>query len=157
VLAVLLVTYHTLRVTAERDAAERERRTAAEVSQFMQEVFRVANPTESRGNTVTVREVLDAAVERFDRDLGVEPRLQATLLRTMGQVYQGLGLWQRARDLFARALEQERAIARGDSIELALILASLGTIHHNLNDLKAADEWFEQAWAMRERLGATGD
>jgi serine/threonine-protein kinase len=72
---VALVAFYTVRLTAERDVAERERAVSAAVSQFMRDVFRVASPSAARGNTVTVREVLDAAVKRIDTDLHTEPRL----------------------------------------------------------------------------------
>ncbi|HEX7012615.1 MAG TPA: tetratricopeptide repeat protein [Steroidobacteraceae bacterium] len=152
-----LTTFYTARLAAERDAAQRERRTAAEVSQFMQEVFRVANPSESRGNTVTVREVLDAAVARIDTELKAEPRVRATLLRTMGQVYNGLGLWKQAYELLTRAVAQERASFGNDHIELAQALASLGGVHENLGQVELALSHYDEAWKIREKLGRTED
>ena len=81
---------------------------AAAVSQFMRDVFRVASPSAARGNSVTVREVLDAAVKRIDTDLHTEPRLRTQLLVSMGQAYNGLGLWDQASQLLERAVAQER-------------------------------------------------
>src|SRR5690606_41133942 len=95
ILAIVVLTIvYMQRLATERDIAERERLTATRVSQFMTEVFRVANPSESRGNSVPVREVLDAAVARIDSDLRNEPRVRIELLLKMVQTYAGLVLLQ---------------------------------------------------------------
>src|SRR5690606_40136001 len=77
-LIVVLTIVYMQRLATERDIAERERLTATRVSQFMTEVFRVANPSESRGNSVPVREVLDAAVARIDSEDRKSTRLNSS-------------------------------------------------------------------------------
>lgn len=153
----ILVGYYTARVTAERDTAERERLTAAAVSQFMEDVFRVANPSESRGNSVTVREVLDAGVKRIDTDLQAQPRVQITLLRTLGEVYSGLGLWEQARELLERAVSRERASFGDDHIELSEALAALAGAHHNLNHFEVEAQLYQEAWKIRRALRRDND
>lgn len=152
-----LVIFYTARLTAERDVAERERVAAASVSQFMRDVFRVANPSEARGNSVTVREVLDAAVQRVDTDLLTEPRLRTQLLVSMGQAYAGLGLWDQARQLLERAVEQERTSFGDSHLELAQALASLASANHNLNRFDIELEQSLEALKIREALGRVHD
>src|SRR6185369_16129982 len=149
---VALVTFYTARLTAERDVAERERATSASVSQFMREVFRVADPSSARGNSVTVREVLDAAVKRIDTDLHAEPRLRTQLLMSMGQAYNGLGLWDQARQLLERVVEQERR-SSGSHLELAEALSALATANHNANHFDVDLEQYREALQIREALG----
>jgi len=48
---------------AEREA-EREASAAREVTSFLVDLFRVSDPDESRGNTLTARELLDQAYAR---------------------------------------------------------------------------------------------
>ena len=60
--------------------AEREREAANSVAEFMIDVFRRANPNERRGAEVTVRDALDAAASRIDRDLINQPRLRLSLI-----------------------------------------------------------------------------
>jgi len=150
---VALVTFYTARLTAERDVAERERATSASVSQFMREVFRVADPSSARGNSVTVREVLDAAVKRIDTDLHAEPRLRTQLLMSMGQAYNGLGLWDQARQLLERVVEQERKTSGNSHIELAEALTALATANHNANRFDVDLEQYREALQIRETLG----
>jgi serine/threonine protein kinase/tetratricopeptide (TPR) repeat protein len=152
-----LVVFYTARLTAERDVAERERAVAASVSQFMREVFRVANPSAERGNSVTVREVLDAAVQRIDTDLNTEPRLRTQLLVSMGQAYNGLGLWDQSRQLLERAVEQERASFGNSHLELSEALTSLATANHNLNRFDIELPQYLEALKIRETLGRMQD
>ena len=153
---VALVTFYTARLTAERDVAERERATSASVSQFMRDVFRVADPSSARGNSVTVREVLDAAVKRIDTDLHTEPQLRTRLLMSMGQAYNGLGLWDQAAQLLERVVEQERKSSGNSHIELAEALTALATANHNANRFDVDLEQYREALKIREELGRMG-
>ena len=64
--------------------------TAKQVSDFLVGLFNVSNPSESRGNTVTAREILDKGAEKIEKELAGQPEIQARLMRTMSRVYQGL-------------------------------------------------------------------
>ena len=86
------------RVTRERDRANR-------LTDFMLHIFKVSDPSESRGNSITARELLDKASMDIDTGLAGDPALQALMLHTMGEVYDSLGLSSRAEALFARAVE----------------------------------------------------
>ena len=59
------------RIARERDRANREAATSKRVSDFMANMFRVSDPSEAKGNTVTAREILDKGVEG-NRDRAVE-------------------------------------------------------------------------------------
>ena len=50
------------RITRERDRADR-------IAQFMTGMFKVSDPSEARGNTVTAREILDKASKQIDTEL----------------------------------------------------------------------------------------
>ena len=69
----------------QRDRADR-------ITHFMTGIFKVPNPSEARGNTVTAREILDKASQQIGTNLNKDPELQAQLMETMAQTYTGLGL-----------------------------------------------------------------
>jgi hypothetical protein len=50
-----------LRITRERDRANRERDRATRITDFMTGMFKVSDPGQARGNSVTAREILDKA------------------------------------------------------------------------------------------------
>jgi len=93
------------RITRERDRANRERDRATRITDFMTSMFQMSDPNEARGNTITVREVLDKASRDIDAGLAAEPEVQAQMLNAMGLAYDGLGLYPRAESVFAQVLD----------------------------------------------------
>jgi serine/threonine protein kinase len=126
--------YFQLRQTRiERDRARRERDRAARVTEFMANMFQISNPSESRGNSVTAREILDRASAEIGKGLSRDPELQAEMMYIMGDVYHRLGLDSRARPLVARSAELGRAVLGPDApatlraeSELAMVLGEDG-------------------------------
>jgi serine/threonine protein kinase/flagellar biosynthesis regulator FlbT len=106
---VLLICFAAaMGVQARRIARERDR--ANRVAEFMKGMFKVSDPSEARGNTVTAREILDKASKEIDTGLAKDPETQAQLIGVMGEVYESLGLYPRAQPLLERALEIQRRI-----------------------------------------------
>jgi tetratricopeptide (TPR) repeat protein len=104
ILAFVLVTFAAIqsvqlrRITRERDRADR-------IAEFMTEIFKVSDPGERLGNTVTAREVLDKAAHDIDTGLAKDPELQARMMHVMGRAYLNLGLYPRAQSLFERGIQ----------------------------------------------------
>ena len=93
------------RVTEERDRTARERDRANRITEFMTSMFKVSDPGEARGNSVTAREILDKASKEIETGLAHDPELQAQLMHLMGTVYDKLGLYPRAESLLRRAVD----------------------------------------------------
>ena len=77
----------------QRVRAESEAETARQTTRFMLDLFKVSDPSEALGNSITAREILDKGAARIDRELAGQPAIQATLMDTMGTVYTSLGLY----------------------------------------------------------------
>jgi hypothetical protein len=58
------------RAEAEAERAEAEAETARQTTRFMVDLFKVSDPGEALGNTITAREILDRGAARIDRELG---------------------------------------------------------------------------------------
>ena len=93
------------RVIEERDRTARERDRANRITEFMTSMFKVSDPGEARGNSVTAREILDKASKEIETGLARDPELQAQLMHLMGTVYDKLGLYPRAEALLRRAVD----------------------------------------------------
>jgi tetratricopeptide (TPR) repeat protein len=87
----------------EQARAELEAETARQTSDFMVSLFQVSDPSESRGNSITAREILDQGVKRIEGAAFAKPMIKARLLITMGNVYSYLGLYPRSLGLFGSA------------------------------------------------------
>jgi tetratricopeptide (TPR) repeat protein len=88
----------------QRDIARRKTLTAERTVSFVKSMFEVADPSEARGDTITAREILDRGAVQIDRDLNDEPSVKAELGTTLGEVYGGLGLYQRSEEMVRKGL-----------------------------------------------------
>jgi serine/threonine protein kinase/tetratricopeptide (TPR) repeat protein len=136
----------------ERDHAREEAETADRVAAFLEDIFRVADPGFARGETVTARELLDRGAGRIRRELQDEPRVQATLLVTIGDVYRHLGLYERAAPLLEEALAIRSRVLGEQNLDTATSLESLGVIERERGHYPEAQALLRRAVAVRERL-----
>ena len=93
--------------SAQRQQAEENARRAEEVSKFLVDALRNANP-ERNGRTITTAELLDRAAKELQTKFADDPRTKATLLSVIGEGYHGLGLYREEIPL----LEQGASYAR---------------------------------------------
>ena len=93
--------FQVRKITRERDRADR-------VARFMVDMFKVSDPNEARGNSVTARQVLDRASSTIESGLSKDPQLQGMLMGDMGHAYSNMGLLPQAQDM----LEKSVAIGR---------------------------------------------
>jgi serine/threonine protein kinase len=106
---VLLLTFTVVqaiqlrRITRERDRANR-------VTDFMASMFKVSDPSEARGTSVTAREILDKSSKEIETGLAKDPALQATMMNVMGEVYLNLGLHDEAKILLEKAIAIRRQL-----------------------------------------------
>jgi eukaryotic-like serine/threonine-protein kinase len=102
------VTLQARQVALERDRARAAQASAEEVTAFLVRMFQASDPSETRGDTITAKELLATGVARADslRD----PMTQAQLLDVIGRVYQSLGRFEEARPLLERALAARRRV-----------------------------------------------
>ena len=135
--------------------AEAETETARQTTTFLVELFKVSDPSEARGNTVTAREMLDKGAARLDRELAGQPAIRATLMDTVGTVYMGLGLYKEARPLLDRAIDQRRNIPGTSADVLADSLSHLGELEYWQADYAAAENSYREAIANESELRAT--
>lgn len=129
----VLGTVSVRRVLAERDRANREAASAQRVADFMTQMFSVVDPSEARGNVVTAREILDHASQSIETGLTDDRALRAKLMKTMGEVYLGLGLYTRSEALLTGAVGTNRSLSGADDPETLRAQSTLARL------------WFHQA------------
>jgi non-specific serine/threonine protein kinase/serine/threonine-protein kinase len=105
------------RIARERDRANREAETARQTAEFLTGLFEVSDPSESRGNTVTAREILDRGAERIETELRDRPLVQTRLMHTIGNVYEALGLYGEAEPLLDESRARYRELLGNDDRE----------------------------------------
>ena len=162
-LVILVVAFGVLmsiqahRIARERDRANREATASQQVTDFLVGLFKVSDPSEARGNSVTAREILDRGALKIRLDLKDQPLVQARLMRTIGRVYDSLGLYDQALSLQDSALAQRQRLLGEQHLDVAESLSGLGTVRTHKGDYEGARLLYEKALAMRKRLLGSED
>ena len=136
----------------QRARAEAEAETARQTTRFMVDLFKVSDPGEALGNTITAREILDKGAARIERELADQPAIQATLMDTMGTVYTSLGLYEPAVNLVRQAFEKRRGIWGPEHPEVASSQTHLGEILRLKSDFEEAERQLRGALETRRRI-----
>ena len=141
------------RAVHEKDRAEMSQLRAEQVSTFLEEIFKTADPNTARGDPPKVREILDQGRQRLlGGELDEAPEVRAELLGTLGSIYNDLGFLADARALKEEALRVRREADPSDRPELAVELNNLGRIFYDEGDFGAAQTSFRDAIAVWRRL-----
>jgi eukaryotic-like serine/threonine-protein kinase len=149
---ILLIVGFSATTVVQSRRLRTERNKASRVSSFLVELFNVSNPSEARGNTVTAREILDKGAERIRKELRDEPEERATLMETMGNVYDELGLHDQAEGLLRESLEIRKAVQGNESLDVATSLHRLATVLYRKDDYAGAEARYREALAVRRKL-----
>jgi serine/threonine-protein kinase len=137
---------------------DRQRDRAEALTGFLKGLFRGADPEQTRGNALTVRELLDHGARRLLDEPSGAPEWQADFLATVGEVYANLGLYQDAETYLRRALElRSRESGREAERETAGLLTLLGHVAWGRGDGPAARRLYEQSLAAKRRLYGSRD
>ena len=138
-------------VRAEKRARV-EAETSQQVSDFLVELFKVSDPSEARGNTVTAREILDKGADKIDRELKGQPLVRARLMNTIGEVYHSLGLYNDAQALLEKGLAiREQSLDPVDPA-VAESLTALGNLFWRKGDYERARSLHERALEIRKEV-----
>ncbi|MGE0640441.1 MAG: tetratricopeptide repeat protein [Thermoanaerobaculia bacterium] len=95
-LATVGVARYIVDVRNERTEAVRAREESDEVARFLVSIFEVSDPSQSLGERVTARDLLEKGSQRV-AELQGRPLVRARLELTLAAVYEALGLADRAR------------------------------------------------------------
>ena len=150
VLGIVGTTLGLLRAKEAEAEARLEAQRAEQVSVFMTGLFEVSDPGESRGNSITARELLDRGAGRIGTELGGQPLLQARLMDTMGDVYGNLGLYDEAVTLEEKTLHLREAALGPDDPEVASSLNALGDLYRQQARYEASEDAIKRGLNIRE-------
>ena len=132
--------------TIQSTVAERERDKAERVSAFLQEMLRSVDPGKL-GRDIKVAEFLDRAALTVDDELAGQPETHGVILRVLGETYHALGRYDRAKDLFTRALFVQRGYHGDRHPEVLATLNRMAMVLERLGKLREAEKVSREAMA----------
>jgi serine/threonine protein kinase len=157
-LAILLVTFsittaiQARRIARERDRANQEAEVSRQVSDFLTGLFKVSDPSEARGNSITAREILDKGAKSISEAMKSQPVLQSKMTSTIGEVYTNLGLYKEAEPLLAGALTTQRRIQGNSHPETLSSIHKLANLYWYQNRKEDAERLYDELVEIRKRV-----
>lgn len=153
-LIILLASLSLAGLFVQHQRTLRERDRAEQVAEFLVNIFKSADPSESRGEEITARELLEQGAQSIRRQLVSQPEVQAQMLNTLGEVYAGLGLYGQAEELLIDALEIRQEILGPWHVEVADSLDNLASVHALKGRYESAETLYRRSIAIfRRSLG----
>jgi tetratricopeptide (TPR) repeat protein/tRNA A-37 threonylcarbamoyl transferase component Bud32 len=165
VVATIGYTTTSQALAEKRVAAE----TSEQISNLLENLFHTANPLvaddeygvsfafrEKRDAHLSPREVLEASAARISKELSHQPRVQARLLVSLGNTYHGLGMFDKAAELFQQVLEIERAAEPADPVAVAKAMHRVAMAIYYAGDFAEPERLMKEAMAMMESHGDEG-
>ena len=137
---------------AQRARAEIEADKAQRTTEFLVGVFRVVDPSEARGNSITARELLDKGAASIETDLADQPEVQADLMDAMGTAYTGLGLYPEAVRLADGAVRRRLDVFGDEHPVVARSRSNLGRVLTLAAEYEAAEGTLRDALATRRAV-----
>ena len=152
---VVTMVIQAQRVGTERDRANREAEAARQVAGFLTDLFKVSDPAEARGDTLTARQILDKGSLKIDQTLSGQPDLQSRLQATIGAVYIGLGMYKEAESLLERAVKNAEQTYGADHVDTLKTLSALADVYWYQSRYREAEPLYVRVMTGRSKaLGA---
>lgn len=128
----------------QRQLAEKRTITAERTLDFVKSMFRLADPEQAAGASITAREIVDRGSARLDSpELAREPMVKAELAVTLAEVYGALGQYRRSDALVRRSF----SIKHGEPATRARQLNALAQSQLRLSQYESAEHTFRKAWS----------
>ena len=134
---------------AERDKARLQAKKSDRINSFMQSVFGAADPRKS-GREVLVADTLADAVLKAEAEMADEPEILASLRRTIGNSYRGLGLYDMAETQLRAALEAQERLLGSEHFETVMTRRDLAILLRHKGDYENAEKTFTQVISLQK-------
>jgi serine/threonine-protein kinase len=132
------------KIAAEKEKATAEKEKATAAQAFLESMLTAADPQHSRGAEVTVRELLDQASARVDREGAGNPAVEIMIRAAIGNAYHNLGVIDSAERHIAKAADLAQK-AYGEGGEWATRLGDLAVLKHDQGDFANAEKLYRRA------------
>ncbi|HLA71668.1 MAG TPA: protein kinase [Steroidobacteraceae bacterium] len=136
--------------------AERERRHAEEVKEFVASIFRSADPFFTGKIDMSAAELLALAHQRIDSELQAKPENAVELLNIVGESQVNLEKYDAAKATLTKALEIAERMHPRDEVSIAAARSGLATVAINQGEREIVRPLFDQVLpVLRAHLPAT--
>lgn len=139
------------RATQAEAAARQEAATAQQVSKFLIRLFEISDPDKAQGKVITAKDLLTRGTARIDEELRNEPKLQASLMVSLGEIQNKLGDYRESKRLLQSSLQKGFLPGREGELRHATALMLLGSTYLREGKLTEANQVLQQSLELRLR------
>ena len=159
VLGIVASTWEAVQARRAEKRAQEQSAIAQAVNDFLQNdilgqasAYNQSGPGTKPDPDLKVRTALDRAAERITGKFGKQPEVEATIRDTMGQTYQGLGLYPEARKQMERALDLERRVLGAENPKTLRTMSRLASVYYSEGKYAQAEALLSQALEIERRV-----
>jgi len=128
--------------------------------EFLTSLFRVSDPfdfggyalrsSQEQGRKLTAFDLLERGSKQINVELKDQPLVRATLLATIGDVYRGMGEFDKALKLLEDSLSLRSSAFGPDHPEVAAAMFNIGWLYLDRGDFDKAEGMYRQALKIQE-------
>lgn len=152
--AAMSVTFYTYQVQQERDIAKLEANKANQVTNFVLDLFKGNDPTQTGGEEISARDLLNRGIDRTAY-LVNQPEIQANMLEVLGRILTQLGDFDKAEELLSQSIEIRTDLFGDNHTETISSYEYLGSLLSARGELFDAQNVLEGAISQRNELLGT--
>lgn len=142
-----LVVFFTARLAKARDAALAEAARTQRIQRFTMNLFQGGDESVGPADDLRVVTLVDRGVQEA-RALTADPKTQAELYQTLGNVYTNLGKFEQAEKLLNSSLEQRKSLFGANSTPVAESLVALAELRDAQAKFDEAETLVRQSLAI---------
>jgi serine/threonine-protein kinase len=157
ILIIFITTYYTIKLADERDKAKLEAEKAEQVSTFLIDLFKNSDPSETKGEDITARELLEAGAKKIETELADQPVIKASILDVIGNVYESLGSYDRSLEMYENSLSIREYLFESKSLEIAESYAHIGNLSRMMGEYNNADSLYRLAISILDENNAENE
>ncbi|MFK7914695.1 MAG: tetratricopeptide repeat protein, partial [Pseudomonadales bacterium] len=139
----IIATNYSIESARQNTVIKEERDRAEQIQKFLLSVFALNSPNETKGASVSAKELLDRGAARVDEELADQPRARAEIKLEIAAVYSQLGLRDQGEALLRTAAAEQREEFGSDSYVYANTLERLA-------ELVEMDGKYDEALALAQ-------
>ena len=132
--------------------ARLEAANAQRVTGFLVSIFHAADPTRTRGESLTAQEILDGAVARLPSEFADAPLVRADLELAIAEIRINRGNYAAARERASHALATYQRLAPADALRIGRARSALGSALVELAEYDEAERQLAGAVALLRTL-----
>jgi hypothetical protein len=146
---------------AEKQRADEETASAKAVNSFLQDdllaqasSYRQARPNARPDPDLKVRTALDRAAAGIEGKFDKQPLVEASIRRTIGVTYIGLGIYPEAQLQLEKALELRRRVLGDEHPDTLIVEQNLALVYLDRSEYSKAEALYSKTFSIqRRRLG----